>query len=153
MKAYSLDLRTRVVHAVAAGQRRADVAQRFQVGLATVQRWVTQHAATGSLAPKPIPGRPRAIGPAAQAALREQVAAQPDATLAEHCTQWAKPHGVEVSLATMCRALQQLGWPRKKRFSTPASKTRPPVPSGGPRELTATRAGSSSSMRRARPPT
>jgi transposase len=115
MKAYSLDLRTRVVHAVGAGQRRADVAQRFQVGLATVQRWVSQQAATGSLAPKPIPGRPRRIGPAEQAALRAQVTAQPDATLAEHCAQWAQAQGVALSQATMCRALRQLGWSRKKR--------------------------------------
>ncbi len=131
MKPYSLDLRTRVVQAVVAGQPRTAVAQRFQVGRATVHRWMAQHAATASLAPKPIPGRPRAIGAAEQAALREQVAVQPDATLAEHCAQWAQTHGVTVILATMCRALQQLGWSRKKRPSTPTSKTRPLGPPGG----------------------
>src|SRR5918911_485413 len=126
MKAYSLDLRTRVVQAVAAGHRRAEVAQRFQVSVATVQRWVTQQARTGSLAPKPIPGRPRRIGPPEQAALRAQVAEHPDATLAEHCAQWKAAHRGELSQATMCRALQQLRWSRKKSCSTPGSKTRPP---------------------------
>jgi transposase len=124
MKAYSLDLRTRAVAAVAAGQSYLDVARRFALGRATVQRWVAQQAASGTLAPKPIPGRPRAIGPADEPALRAQVQAAPDATLAEHCTVWAQTRGVTISLTTMHRALARLGWPRKKRSSTPVSKTR-----------------------------
>ena len=124
MKAYSLDLRTRVVAAVAAGHSPLDVARQFMLGRATVHRWVAQQAATGTLAPQPIPGRPRAIGPAAEPALRAQVQATPDATLAEHCTAWEQAHGVRLSLTTMHRALARLGWPRKKRWSTPVSKTR-----------------------------
>jgi transposase len=124
MKAYSLDLRTRAVAAVAAGQSHLAVARRFALGRSTVQRWVAQHTARGTLAPQPIPGRPRAIGPAEEPGLRAQVRAAPDATLAEHCTAWAQEHGVTVSLTTMHRALQRLGWPRKKSVSTPASKTR-----------------------------
>src|SRR4051812_17325756 len=113
MKAYSLDLRRRAVAAVAAGQSQLDAARRFAVGRSTVQRWVAQYTARGTLTPQPIPGRPRAIGPAAEPALRAQVQAAPDATLAEHCTTWAQPHGVRVSLTTMHRALERLGWPRK----------------------------------------
>ena len=124
MKAYSVDLRTRAVEAVAAGQSYLDVARRFALGRATVQRWVAQQTATGTLAPQPIPGRPRAIGPADEPALRAQVQAAPDATLAEHCAAWEQSHRVRVSLTTMHRALARLGWPRKKRSSTPVSEIR-----------------------------
>jgi transposase len=55
------------------------------------------------------------IGPAHEAALRAQVAAHPDATLAEHCQRWQETHGVVVSVPTMGRALQRLGMTLKKR--------------------------------------
>ena len=40
MKAYSLDLRTRVIAAVEAGTPLVGAAERFAVGVATVRRWV-----------------------------------------------------------------------------------------------------------------
>lgn len=131
MKAYSLDLRTRIVHAVAAGQPRAAVARRFQIGLSTVQRFVTQVHRGGTLAPRHSPGRPRLIPAAAEAALLAQVATAPTATLAEPCTTWARAAGRPVSLATMQRALTRLGWTRKKDVSTPVNKTLRPGPPGG----------------------
>jgi transposase len=123
MQAYSLDLRHRVVHAVAAGQSYLEVARRFAIGRSTVHRWVTQQQTTGTVAAKPIPGRPRAIRPADEPALVAQVQAHPDATLAEHCAWWQERAGRSVSVTTMHRAFARLRWPRKKRFSTPASKT------------------------------
>jgi transposase len=38
--AYSLDLRERIVEAVAEGQKHQDVAARFKVGVATVRRYI-----------------------------------------------------------------------------------------------------------------
>src|SRR5215211_1022141 len=103
MRPYSLDLRERIVRAVDAGATQAAVAEAFSVGRATVQRYVAQRR-RGSLAPRPIPGRAARIGPAQVPALRAQVEASPDATLAEHCARWAGAHGVRVSIATMQRA-------------------------------------------------
>jgi transposase len=114
MRAYSLDLRERIVRAVASGQPTTVVAQTFGVGVATVRRYSTQQRLTGSLAPKRHLGPARRIGPADQPALLAQVQAAPDATLAEHCTTWEQTHGVRVSPPTMCRALARLGWPLKK---------------------------------------
>lgn len=114
MKAYSLDLRQRIVQAVADGLSPQEAARRFMVGRSTVQRYV-QRAAAADLAPKTSPGRPRRIGPDQEAALRAQLDAQPDATLAEHCDCWAREQGVRVSPATMHRALARLAWTRKKR--------------------------------------
>src|SRR5256885_3830748 len=115
MKAYSLDLRSRVVTAATDGQSHHDVARRFAVGRSTVDRWVARHVTEGTVAPKPSPGRPRAIGPADEPALLAQVETWPDATLAEHCKRWATMHGVQVSVPTMCRAILCLGWTRKKK--------------------------------------
>jgi transposase len=126
MRAYSLDLRTRIVETVAAGQSKSAVAHRFGVGRATVYRYLARQQLTGSLAPGRAPGARRRLPAAAEPALRAQLATRPDATLAEHCATWAQQQGVHVSPATMRRAIRRLGWTRKKRRFTPASKTRPP---------------------------
>jgi transposase len=55
------------------------------------------------------------IGADQEAALRAQLSARPDATLAQHCQQWAAEHGVGVSVPTMRRAILRLGFTRKKR--------------------------------------
>src|SRR5690242_10874226 len=113
MRAYSLDLRERIVRAVEAGTPQAEVARRFGVGRATVERYLRRHRA-GALAPRTSPGRPPRIGPAAESALGAQLKATPDATLAEHAEQWARTQGVRVSITTMHRAIGRLGWTRKK---------------------------------------
>ena len=124
MKAYSVDLRERIVGALAAGSTQAAVARTFGVGRATVQRYFYQHCTTGTLTPQPIPGPSVRIGPTLEPLLRVQLAAAPDATLAEHCAQWERDHGVRLSVATMHRAIERLGWTRKKRVSGRPSRTR-----------------------------
>jgi transposase len=114
MKAYSADLRQRIVQAVEDGSSQPVVAHRYNVSLNSVKRYVAQWRATGSLAPQPRPGRPRAIPPAAHADLIAQFDADPDATFASDCDQWEAAAGVRVSESTMYRAQQRLGWTRKK---------------------------------------
>ena len=53
-RAYSLDLRKRVVAAVASGQTCRAVAERFGVSVASVVKWSQRFRATGSAAAKPI---------------------------------------------------------------------------------------------------
>jgi transposase len=108
-----LDLRERIVRAAEAGAPVAAVARTFGVGRATVERYL-RRARAGALAPRTSPGRPARIGPAAWPALRAQLAATPDATLAEHAERWAADQGARVSVATMGRAIARLGWTRKK---------------------------------------
>ncbi len=115
MKAYSEDLRQRIVQAVEDGSSQPVVADRYNVSLNSVKRFVKQWRATGSLAAQPRPGRPRAIPPARHADLVAQFAADPDATFATDCDRWEVATGVRVSVSTMCRAQQRLGWTRKKR--------------------------------------
>ena len=109
------DVRERALAAVDAGHRVVDVAAFFQNDPSTIRRWVRQRARTGSCRVRPRSGRPRRIDPAEEVALRAQVAAFPDATLAEHCAHWQATQGVAVSVPTMGRALRRLGFTLKKR--------------------------------------
>lgn len=111
--AYSLDLRERIVEAVAEGQKHAEVAARFKVGIATVRRYISRSRA-GQLAAKAPPGRSAVIPPEAYKLLREQVRQHNDATLAKHCAVWEEQQGVKVSVVAMCRMLQRAGLPLKK---------------------------------------
>lgn len=101
-----------------AGRSLGEVADPLDVGTATLKRWRRQRRETGSRAPGTSPGRRPRIGPCRHAALRAQVRAHPDATLAEHCDLWATTTGDRVSPATMCRTLQRLDLTLKKKRLT-----------------------------------
>lgn len=130
MRAYSTDLRQRVLHAVDHGTPRAEVASVFQVSLSTIKRYLKQRQVSGSLARKPVPGRPSRYGDALDAELPAQLAAHAEATLEQHCRLWEQTHGQRVSLATMSRAIARLGWTRKKRHWVPPSAAKRPAPPG-----------------------
>lgn len=91
-----------------------EVARVFAVSERTIRRYRTQQRQTQDLTPKLSPGRPPRIRADLAARLRAQVAAQPDATLAQHCAVWEQEHGVAVSIATMSRVLRRLAVTRKK---------------------------------------
>jgi transposase len=114
MKQYSADLRERLLGAIDAGLPQAEAARLFGVCVSTIGRWRRRQQVTGSVAAPVRPGRTPRIGAAQAAALAAQVAAQPDATLAQHCARWAADHGVRVSLATMSRTIRRLGITVKK---------------------------------------
>jgi transposase len=114
MRAYSTDLRERLVRVVAEGQPMREAARRFGVSVSAVKRYVLRQQETGSLERKAIPGRPRAIGREHEALLRTRLEAAPDATVLEQCAWWAEQQGQELSEATMWRALHRLGWTQKK---------------------------------------
>jgi transposase len=122
MRAYPPELRQRIVDAVDAGTPADEVAEQFAVSVATVYRYLARRRQVGHLEPTPKPGRPRLIPVGAEAALRAQVEAVPDATLAEHCAQGAATAGYGVHLATMWRALERLALTPQKRPSVPRSK-------------------------------
>ena len=149
MRAYSTDLKERLVRAVADGQPMREAARRFGVAVTTVKRTVVQERETGSLARAPIPGRPRAIGREHEAALRARLEAAPDATVLEHCAWWAEHEGQPLSETTMWRAIRRLGWTHKKRHWQPVSARRRSARLGGRTSPRATRGSSSSSMRAA----
>jgi len=150
MRAYSIDLKERLVRAVAEGQPMREAARRFGVAVTTVKRAVVQERETGSLERKPIPGYPRRIGPEQEAALRARLEAAPHATVLEHCAWWAEHYGQQLSEASMWRAIRRLGWTHKKKSWQPASGTRRPAKPGARQRPSSTQSSSSSSMRAGR---
>lgn len=147
MRAYSIDLKERLVRAVAEGQPMRAAARRFGVAVTTVKRAVVQERETGSLARRPIPGGPRKIQPEQEAILRARLEAEPDATVLEHCAWWAEQQGQELSEATMWRAMRRLGWTHKKRHWQPVSATRKRGRPGGSRSPSWTPSNWSLSMK------
>ena len=115
MRAYSYDLRRRILHAVDQGKPRAEIIRTFEVSRATIKRYLKLRRETCDVKPKAIPGRPAKKGAALRAGLLSQLDISPDATLAEHCRIFETTQGIQVSSATMSRAIQRLGWTRKKK--------------------------------------
>ena len=124
MRAYSLDVRARIIAAVAAGEAQPAVARRFGVAGATMGKYLRLQRATGSRAPRPRPGGQPEIEPARYPQHQAQWRASPDATLAQHCQAWAEREGQAVSVATMWRTTQRLGWTYQKKRWVPPSATR-----------------------------
>jgi transposase len=114
MKAYSIDLRERVLGALDAGVSRADVVRTFQVSHSTLKRWLIRRATTNSLDQDPRPGQTPRITDAHEAALRAQLQRHPDATLAEHASLWNAEHDMTLSQWTLGRSIRRLKWTRKK---------------------------------------
>ncbi len=128
MRAYSIDLRKRVVAAVESGESQVRVATTFSVSLASVKRWVGRRRrdAGDELDSRKSPGRPAKVRPEQHRALREQLESNPAATLWEHVRLWQDTQGVALSIFAMSRAIKRLGWTRKKGVWEPASEMREP---------------------------
>lgn len=117
MKAYSLDLRQRVVHAYEQGEGSiAEIASRFGVCTAFVKKMLRQWRATGDLAPLPHGGgKPRSLTARQRQLLKRKVREQNDISLAELQSLLAEQEAVSVHVSTISRALAGLGLPLKKR--------------------------------------
>jgi transposase len=118
MRAYSQDLRQHVLRAVDDGQSRAEIIELFQVSRATIKRYVKQRRETGTVLPRPIPGRPSKKGAALQMGVQELLESHLEASQEDYCQWWEEEHGMHVSRASMSRAIQTLGWIRNKKRNT-----------------------------------
>jgi transposase len=118
MRAYSMDLRQRVLADCDDGMATAAVAAKYRVSRAWVRRLKQRRAATGEVAPRP--GRRRPPARAAHAdRLRAAGRDTPDATPAELKDRL----GLAVSLATLWRAVRDLGLTVKRKSSGRPSRT------------------------------
>jgi transposase len=112
MRAYSIDLRQRVIAARDAGQgTQEQLAARFAVSISWVRKLLRQRRATGSIEPKPHGGgHAKAFDTEAAARLRQAVRDDSDATLEE----LGEASGVACSPSAVYRTLDRLGVTRKK---------------------------------------
>jgi transposase len=114
MKAYSVDLRRKVVDAVASGTPKAHVARAFGLGISTVKRYVAKERRGEDLDPKRPPGKRRKLEEAARRLLERDLEERPAATLPQRREFLERVVGVSVSDSTVSRALRRMGWSRKK---------------------------------------
>ena len=110
MRAYSNDLRERIIAAVDGGDHSLrQLATLFAVSLSCIVRLLQRRRDAGSLAPKPHGGgRKPTIDDQAPERLGELVGEQPDATLRDRL-------GIPCSLMAIDRALRRAGMTRKKK--------------------------------------
>ena len=116
MLPYPKELRVRVVAAVEQGEYSlAEITNLFGVGITFVKKMLRLHRAGEDLTPRQGGGSEPALQEKERALLCAEIARRPDATLAELQTALTAQCQVTVSLTTICRALQQLKLPRKKK--------------------------------------
>jgi transposase len=114
MKAYSEDLRQKVVEALARGTNKSQAAHLFGVSLSSVKRYAKMAGEGTTLAPRKAPGKRSKIGEHGRRLLHADLKERLAATLPERCKFLERVLGVKVSESTICRLLKRLGWSRKK---------------------------------------
>jgi len=117
MKAYSLDLRQKVLAAALRGDRSLrEVAELFGVGKTFVDKLLGLHRAGQDIAPRPHGGGyPARLLPRHEKLLRSRIRQRKDATLAELRAHLEEQADLSVSASTVSRSLIRLGLGRKKK--------------------------------------
>lgn len=121
-RAYSSDLRERVLRACeAGGDSQAAIARRFEVSEASVSTWRRQAGAEGRRQAKEHAGGQVML--AGDLAVLDALAAEHPGALLREYAEWLEARtGRRHSPPALCRALRRLGWDRKKSPSTPANR-------------------------------
>lgn len=116
MKAYSLDLRQRVVETYKTGTLTIKaVAAQFRVGETFVKKMLRCQRETGAVkAYQHSGGRRRALNTRQMLKLKRLVESEPDLTLAQLQEKLFAEERVQISIATLARVLTEMGLPRKK---------------------------------------
>ena len=124
-RAYSQDLRDRVIDAALAGLPARRAAGQFRVGIATAIGWVSRARQTGERAAR-RQGQPRRskLDPH-RAFLLGLIEATPDITLVEMQERLEADRGITASVGTIWTFLDRCGLTVKKSPPTPPSRTGP----------------------------
>jgi transposase len=118
LRAYSEDLRKKIVEALERGMPKIEATKTFGVGISSVKRYVAAARAGRSLAPKERPGSKPKLNETARRLLEADLRERPAATLPQRLPQrrefLRRVAGVRVSDSTVSRMLKRMGWTRKK---------------------------------------
>ena len=126
MKAYSVDLRQKIIdaHNQREGSQR-QLAKRFRVSLTFIENLLKRYRTDGTVEPRAHGGGQSAkLNPEQEAVLASLVEEENDAILVELCDRLEQRVGVRISRATMGRIIQKLKLTRKKKLCTRLSETR-----------------------------
>lgn len=119
MAGYSQDLRERVIRSWENGHKPEWIAAEYAIGYSTVKRYITRYKRLGHVRATEQRRQAGQFTAEQLAIVAKQVAEHDDATVAEHTALWNNSQARKISRATMGRALQKLGWTRKKKHSEP----------------------------------
>jgi transposase len=115
MKAYSEDLRQKVVHAVQRrGKSKSEAARLFGISLSSVKRYTRLASEGESLTPRKGGGRPPKADDATRKLLEEDIRTRPAATVRERRHFLESFAGKTLSEPTLRRLLKRMGFSRKK---------------------------------------
>ena len=114
MKAYSVDLREKILAAVRRGMSKAQAARTFGVGATSVKRYVKLAEQGKSLSPGKAPGKQGKLDANAMKLLEEDLHSRPALTYEKRADLLYELVGVRVSKSTICRMVRGLGFTRKK---------------------------------------
>ncbi len=123
MKAYSLDLREKIVAAARRGMSKAQAASTFGVGATSVKRYVKLAEEGRPLSPGKAPGKKGKLDGRAVTLLEEDLRAGPAVTYGDRADLLCELLGVRVSKSTICRKIKRLGYTRKKDRWVPQKET------------------------------
>jgi transposase len=111
----SMDIRSRLVRAVADGMTRRSAAKRFGVAASTAIKWVDQWERTGDVEPRAQGGDHRSHRIEAHAEeILGLIEARRDITLLEIAEHLDREHGLTVAQSTVWRLLDRRGLTFKK---------------------------------------
>jgi len=118
MKAYSVDLREKIIAAVGHGMSKAQAARTFGVGATSVKRYVKLAEQGKPLSPRKAPGKKGKLNESAMKLLEEDLRARPAITYEKRADLLCELLGVRVSKkATICRVVKRLGYtPKQDRW-------------------------------------
>jgi transposase len=115
MKAYSEDLRQKVVQAVQQrGTSKSQAARLFGISLSSVKRYSRLAGHGESLAPRKGGGRPSIADETTKRLLEEDIRTRPAATVKERRHFLESFAGKSLSESTLRRLLKRMGFSRKK---------------------------------------
>ena len=116
MRAYSEDLRKKIVAALERGMPKTQAARLFDVSLSSVKRYARcarQGVPLVPLTPKKSPGRPRKADEKARALLEDDVKERPAATIGQRRRFLEHITGTTLSDSSVRRLMKRLGFSQK----------------------------------------
>jgi transposase len=113
MRAYSEDLRKKIVAAIERGMSKAQAARVFDVSLSSVKRYTRIASRGGALEPGKSPGRPHKVGEEATVLLEKDLKERPTATISQRRLFLEYLTGTTLSDSTVRRLMKRLGFSQK----------------------------------------
>jgi transposase len=113
MKAYSEDLRKKILQAVDRGMPKSEAAKTFGVSRSSVKRYAAARREGRPLTPKKHPGSKPKLDQSARELLEADVVARPSLTLKDRRRFLEEMVGVSVSESTLSRLLRKMGFSPK----------------------------------------